>query len=253
MALLALTPWAGPYIIALLVGSCILSQRIGALFVGGYVGGRLRPRQEDANHEAKLRDGLQGALVWAAGVLISSLLLVAVTVVVSPTKADFGMAAVVSGNAIGIVLNTVASRATAPSLSQHGGTTPSSQSPLVEAVLLGETVMFFAAASLVLSIGAGWWAATKGGQNRDGAAHVDAALSDLATNSGAEKPIMSFMRVVVFVPGAVGFLLGLIAAPLIIGFRMGLELISNEFVHAFAPDRELGARKDTNGEIGRSP
>jgi hypothetical protein len=186
--------------------------------------------------------------------LISTFLLVAMVVAVSPTKADLGTAAAASGNAIGIMLNAAAGRATSLSLPSDGGAVAPRDSGTE--VLVGETVTFFAAANLILSLGAGWWAATKGGQHRDDAAHAGAdrtVLSDLPASGGAEKPVMWFMRIVIFVPGAVGFLLGLVAAPLIIGFRMGLELINNESVHAFAPDPGLGAPRGTNTEIGRSP
>lgn len=44
--------------------------------------------------------------------------------------------------------------------------------------------------------------------------------------------MMWLTRFVLFVPGAVGFVLGLITAPLILGFRM--DLLNIEFTQIFA-------------------
>src|SRR5262249_45944927 len=78
IGLSATSPWPNSGLPTRLVASlavfCTMAQQIGAVMVGGYVAGRMRTRWHESGHEAEFRDGLHGALVWAIGVLISTLL-----------------------------------------------------------------------------------------------------------------------------------------------------------------------------------
>lgn len=54
--------------------------QVSAFALGGYVAGRMRPRMHDATeHEAEVRDGVHGLLVWAVGVLVGGMIAVAAT------------------------------------------------------------------------------------------------------------------------------------------------------------------------------
>ena len=65
-----------------------MAQQIGAVMVGGHVAGRMRMRWHEAGHEAEFRAGLHGALVWALGVLISTLLVFTTAGAAACTGAD---------------------------------------------------------------------------------------------------------------------------------------------------------------------
>src|SRR5438067_4996462 len=45
-----------------------------SFFAGGYLAGRMRRRVSLSRHEAEVRDGVHGILVWALGILIGSLI-----------------------------------------------------------------------------------------------------------------------------------------------------------------------------------
>jgi hypothetical protein len=66
-----------------------LAQQIGAFMIGGYIAGRLRGRWAEANaDETEFRDGLHGALVWAVGIVIGAMLLLAAAGAVARTGAQ---------------------------------------------------------------------------------------------------------------------------------------------------------------------
>ncbi|MHB1207731.1 MAG: hypothetical protein ACYCZX_19360 [Rhodospirillaceae bacterium] len=51
---------------------------VSSFMAGGYVAGRMRRRIGDATeHEVEVRDGVHGAIVWATGIVLASLLLAA--------------------------------------------------------------------------------------------------------------------------------------------------------------------------------
>ncbi len=61
----------------ILVGLWVLWIAVSSFMAGGYVTGRLRRRLfEGTPHEADVRDGLHGLVMWAAGTLISAVLTV---------------------------------------------------------------------------------------------------------------------------------------------------------------------------------
>jgi hypothetical protein len=51
---------------------------VSSFMAGGYIAGRMRRRIGDASeHEVEVRDGVHGAIVWATGIVLASLLLAA--------------------------------------------------------------------------------------------------------------------------------------------------------------------------------
>jgi len=204
-----------------------MAQQIGSVMAGAYVAGRMRSRWHETGHEAELRDGLHGALVWAVGVLISALLVFATAGAVARAGADLASKAAgsmtSSADAMDTILDTMlrptgqatAQSAGAPAHAQgadearaemsrilassvtSGSIAPESRTRLAQlvsqrtgvsqqdaerrvdeavnaaraaadkarraAILTG----FVTAAGLIISLGAGWWAAMRGGQHRD--------------------------------------------------------------------------------------
>ena len=60
------------------VGLWVLWVTVSSFMAGGYLAGRLRRRVPDASeHEVEIRDGSHGLVVWALGVLLGAVLLVA--------------------------------------------------------------------------------------------------------------------------------------------------------------------------------
>src|SRR5690349_5341120 len=92
IGLSAVSPWPNSGLSAKVIASIAvfwaMAQQIGSIMVGGYVAGRMRSRWHEPGHEAEFRDGLHGALVWAVGVLISSLLVFATAGAAANTGAN---------------------------------------------------------------------------------------------------------------------------------------------------------------------
>jgi hypothetical protein len=104
IGLSAVSPWPNSGLSAKVIASIAvfwaMAQQIGSIMVGGYVAGRMRSRWHEPGHEAEFRDGLHGALVWAVGVLISSLLVFATAGAAANTGANL------IGKATGSVANS---------------------------------------------------------------------------------------------------------------------------------------------------
>ncbi len=100
IGLSATSPWPNSGLSAkFIAGAAVfwtLAQQIGAFMAGGYIAGRMRTRWSDAaQDEVEFRDGLHGALVWAAGIVVGAALLMATTGAVARTGAQVaGQAAV---------------------------------------------------------------------------------------------------------------------------------------------------------------
>jgi MFS family permease len=76
------SPWPNsslsPTFIAAVALFWVMVTQIASYLVGGYIAGRMRSRWAEASpHEVEFRDGIHGVLVWALGVVISALLLLA--------------------------------------------------------------------------------------------------------------------------------------------------------------------------------
>jgi hypothetical protein len=248
IGLSATSPWPGSGLSAKVIASIavfwVIAQQIGSVMAGAYVAGRMRSRWYETGHEAEFRDGLHGALVWAVGVLISALLVLATAGAAARTAADLvGRAAgsaASSNNAMDAVLDAMLrptgqptaqsappppaagtpartegagearaemSRILASSVTS-GSITPESRTRLAQlvsqrtgtsqqeaerrvdeavnaaraaadkarraAILTG----FVTAAGLIISLGAGWWAAMCGGHHRDTSVPARFAFGD---------------------------------------------------------------------------
>jgi len=228
IGLSATSPWPNSGLPTRLVASlavfCTMAQQIGAVMVGGYVAGRMRTRWHESGHEAEFRDGLHGALVWAIGVLISTLLVFTTLGAAARTGADLaGRAAgsvAGSSNPLDTALDAML-RPTSTAASPQRANTPSTdETPAEMSRILASSVTsgtmapekrtqlaqlsaqrsgisqqeaerrvdeavnaaraaadkarhaailtgFVTAASLMVSLAAGWWAAMRGGHHRD--------------------------------------------------------------------------------------
>jgi hypothetical protein len=129
------------------IGLWILWIQVTASMAGGYLSGRLRaPLTSVADHEREVRDGFHGLLVWATGTVAVAL-------------------AAAAGSALTALVH-----------SQTGQPVPAVDMTVVQrntAVILA----FIAASVSFLSGVASWWAATKGGEHRDGSIDFSAYLS----------------------------------------------------------------------------
>jgi hypothetical protein len=66
-----------------------VAQQIGAFLAGGYIAGRMRARWAEVNKdEVEFRDGLHGALVWAIGIIVGAVMLVATAGAVAKTGSE---------------------------------------------------------------------------------------------------------------------------------------------------------------------
>lgn len=129
IGLSATSPWPGSGISAKLLAAIAvfwtLVQQIGAFLVGGYIAGRMRNRWQDApQHETEFRDGLHGGLVWAVGIVIGAMLVMASAGAVARTGAEVaGKAAVSVAGTTTNPMDTVADtllRPSAPPAGQQG-------------------------------------------------------------------------------------------------------------------------------------
>jgi hypothetical protein len=123
IGLSATSPWPNSGLPTRLVASLavfwIMAQQIGAVMMGAYVAGRMRTRWRESGHEAGFRDGLHGALVWAIGVLISTLLVFTTLGATARTGPDLAGRAAGSVAGSSNPLDYGARRDLAPH--QHGG------------------------------------------------------------------------------------------------------------------------------------
>lgn len=89
------------YLIAL--GLWTIWVVVSSFMAGGYLAGRLRRRAGDATeHEVEVRDGAHGLLVWAAGLVVASLLVaIGVTGILGVTAASAGSSAAAAAAARG--------------------------------------------------------------------------------------------------------------------------------------------------------
>lgn len=79
----------------------IIGSMIGAYTIGGYVAGRMGGRIDRADvDEVKVRDGINGLVVWAVGVVLSAMVL---TSAVSSTVSAVGEVAAVGADVAGTV------------------------------------------------------------------------------------------------------------------------------------------------------
>lgn len=93
IGLSATSPWPGsglsPKVLASLAIFWAMAQQIGAFMAGGYIAGRMRPRWAGTDpDEVQFRDGLHGGLVWAVGIAIGAVLLLATTGAIARTGID---------------------------------------------------------------------------------------------------------------------------------------------------------------------
>jgi hypothetical protein len=93
----------------------IVLSMIGAYAVGGYVAGRMRRRLEDvAADEVRVRDGVNGLIVWALGTVLSAMVLgSAVSSAVSTVGSVAATGAEVAGSVAGSVAGGAMSAASA--------------------------------------------------------------------------------------------------------------------------------------------
>jgi hypothetical protein len=66
----------------------ILWVSVTSFFAGGYVAGRMRRRVSLSAHEAEVRDGIHGILVWALGVLLGAFIATSTAAGIARTGAD---------------------------------------------------------------------------------------------------------------------------------------------------------------------
>lgn len=93
IGLSAASPWPSSGLpakgLAALAVLWVMAQQIGTFMIGGYVAGRLRSRWQSASQdEVEFRDGLHGGLVWAVGVVIGAVLLMATAGAAARTGAE---------------------------------------------------------------------------------------------------------------------------------------------------------------------
>ncbi len=127
--------------LAFATGLWILWVQITASIGGGYLAGRLRRSFDGiADHESEVRDGAHGLLSWAAA-----------------TVAVF----------IGVSAATAVA-ALAPAVATPDQTADATQAMMVAKKNAAAVYAFVTGAVSLVSAVSAWWAATKGGEHRDG-------------------------------------------------------------------------------------
>jgi len=61
-------------VFAIVLALWVMWVALSSFFAGGYVAGRMRRRLSLSTHEAEVRDGVHGLLVWAIGILLGALI-----------------------------------------------------------------------------------------------------------------------------------------------------------------------------------
>lgn len=157
---------------AIAAGLWFVWVQVSSFMAGGYIAGRLRRRAYDATeHEADVRDGAHGLLVWATGALLGAVL-TALTLggTAATGSAEPGAATPAA------VLETVTESAGAAVSADAEDTVGDAVAPqLTEAEedssdrarRLSVIAAFVVAASLAISAAAAFFAATLGGNHRD--------------------------------------------------------------------------------------
>lgn len=160
-------PNAALYAIA--AGLWILWVQLLSFSIGGYVVGRLRPKQPDATpHEVEVRDGLHGLIVWGGGVIIAGLLafgaLGSVSNAISQTDGAGSVTSSVSDT-----VNDAVSDAAAREARQNPEARDETQAEREAEVVRKLSVLsaFITAASLLVAAAAAFFAAGIGGKHRD--------------------------------------------------------------------------------------
>lgn len=120
----------------LAIGLWLLWVQVSVSMVGGYIAGRMRaPFTTLHTHESEVRDGVHGVLVWATGTVFVALILT--------------------------LISGLASMHTAPATTTATTLTDAQRHTAI-------IFAFGAAATSLVSGVAAWWAATVGGEHRDG-------------------------------------------------------------------------------------
>ena len=164
-----------PMAFAIAAGLWLLWVQIFSFYCAGYVAARLRARSVGlSEHEVDVRDGLHGALVWAAGVLIAGFIATigvgGLTTAARTADARSDLASsvtqVVSGE---IAQGAAAERADSP---EAAAATPDQRRAEIARKL---TIIsaFITAASLLAGGVAAFFGSSAGGQHRDGRTHVE--------------------------------------------------------------------------------
>jgi hypothetical protein len=163
-----------PALFAIAAGLWMLWVHVLSFSIGGYVSTRLRARHADeSEHEADVRDGMHGLLVWGAGVVVAAMI------------AFFGIgggatAARTADNRQDIVASAGAvaaeriDEAAAAEARENPDAAGASQAEREAEITRKLTIIsaFITAASLLAGAVAAFWAAGEGGNHRDKNVHV---------------------------------------------------------------------------------
>jgi hypothetical protein len=162
-----------PQVFAIAGGLWLLWTQLVSFSFGGYVTARLRARHiEESEHEADVRDGLHGVVMWAVGVLAAAFIVSAgIGGATSTARMAGGQDMVASASAITDQKISKAAADEARTNPDAAGSTQAEREAEISRKL-SIIAAFMAAASLLLGAVAAFWAAGEGGNHRDKNVHV---------------------------------------------------------------------------------
>lgn len=173
IGLSATSPYAergvSPQVFALIAGLWILWVQVLSFAIGGYVTARLRARHADeSEHEADVRDGMHGLIMWGVGVLAAAVIafggLAGSTTAMR--TADSPRDVIASAGAAAAERIDEAAAAEARENPDAAVSTQAEREAEI-ARKLSVIAAFMAAASLLAGAVAAFWAAGEGGNHRD--------------------------------------------------------------------------------------
>jgi hypothetical protein len=181
----------------------LLWVQVSSFVAGGYVAGRLRRRIGDGTpHEAEIRDGSHGLIVWAVGVVIASMLAISglsgaasvspmdyfvekmlrsdtSAAPITPTVDAAQISRVLTNNLGSAAMDSADKNFLVSAISTQSGlpqaeaqarldqTVATLKAQADSARRYGILLAFLTAASFLISGVAAWWAATSGGKHRN--------------------------------------------------------------------------------------
>jgi hypothetical protein len=163
---------ASPAAYAVAAGLYLLWVQLMSFYIGGYIAARLRGRAELSEHEADVRDGLHGVLVWSVGVIAAAF--IAFGGMSGATAAATSTNDQVSASVAQVVDQQVDQSVAEERVEGAPEAATASDAERRAEIARKLTIIsaFITAASLLAGLAAAFFGAHAGGRHRDGLTHL---------------------------------------------------------------------------------
>ncbi len=171
-----------PAAYAIAAGLYLLWVQLMSFYIGGYITARLRGRAPQVSeHEADVRDGLHGVLVWSVGVIAAAL--IAFSAIGGATDAASATNDQLSASVAQVVDQQVDQSVAEERVEGAPEAATASEVERRAEIVRKLTIIsaFITAASLLAGLAAAFFGAHAGGRHRDGLTHVKLFANERAT------------------------------------------------------------------------